>query len=859
MAFQSLLNLGFFASIATIVDIIPKVVYFLYAMISSGVDAMQAMVRKLAGLDVYYQASTGNPVAETDPLTEFIYGILGIGDNAAMYQGLNTVFWSLAIFGLIILVVATIVAIIKSHYNEDTAGTSPWKYVYTAIKAIFTFVIIPVAVVVGMQFSSFILKTLDTITAGGSSAEQLETTFGSDAREIFRGETIANTDSVSYTYYDFFGSGDPCNSTTFSGMLFKASMYSANRARNGGVSISNYQQIRTSEGQIFGVEEVLSNIQSSEDRQEYVASQIDYAFANNLQLNTAISYSQAKSWVGDGAPVAGFTDLFAMGKTSIGSFSKYDVCAVWLFYNLWQQNFIVEFAAGFFVFAIMISIIIGLMSRLIKGAALFLLYPSLLGLAPMDNFKAFKSWGQNFLQQLLMAFGSIIGINLLLLILPYVQNIEFFEADIINLIINVVILITGLIMAKDFISLVSGFIGGADANNVGGSMKGEVGAQIKKGAGITAKAGLGTAKVLGGAALATGKLAGKAGAAAGRGLATATARKRANKNLKKANEITAKMQNMDPQTRQSLIQEATLNKKMIDNTMAGKYNGNGNMMKAGEAGEKAYNRAYQAAIRDGKSEEEAKNIAESKKRSAIERSLYKNDTRFKNRADAINEWTSQKHDRDNAKAKAEEIAEKYHLKKDENTGQYDRQVSLGSEFRGFLKNTGSGIKNGLNDTFRVSVGKDENGNDIKTGLFTKEGMAGLGKHIADEFNQASSWKNVGKSIADSFMKTLAETTGGFGLDKGIASATDILKQSLTFQGGVFRPAPPPTDIVQRQAHEDQKTAAKASQDLAKQQLELMKDFLKGQNTQNQRLEEMNRGITELSKNNPPPTDSGKRD
>ena len=853
MAFQSLLNLGFFASIATIVDIIPKVVYFLYAMISSGVDAMQAMVRKLAGLDVYYQASTGNPVAETDPLTEFIYGILGIGDNAAMYQGLNTVFWSLAIFGLIILVVATIVAIIKSHYNEDTAGTSPWKYVYTAIKAIFTFVIIPVAVVVGMQFSSFILKTLDTITAGGSSAEQLETTFGSDAREIFRGETIANTDSVSYTYYDFFGSGDPCNSTTFSGMLFKASMYSANRARNGNVSISNYQQIRTSEGQIFGVEEVLSNIQSSEDRQEYVASQIDYAFANNLQLNTAISYSQAKGWVGDGAPVAGFTDWFAMGKTSIGSFSKYDVCAVWLFYNLWQQNFIVEFAAGFFVFAIMISIIIGLMSRLIKGAALFLLYPSLLGLAPMDNFKAFKSWGQNFLQQLLMAFGSIIGMNLLLLILPYVQNIEFFEADIINLIINVVILITGLIMAKDFISLVSGFIGGADANNVGGSMKGEVGAQIKKGAGITAKAGLGTAKVLGGAALTAGKPLAKAigkGVGAGaRGLYRTTwgkhtAVKKANKNKEKAAKLSEALTDGDNKVLRNKTQMAD----MIENTSKT----NMNAVRAG-------NKAYQDARMSGASEEEAEKAKQKASHDYAKGFLEKNSSEYQKlmqettKIEGSRVKTEKKYNK--AKGKEERLTGIYSLSTD-SKGNYDKA----NKSRGRLAFEGL-VKDPVFAAGK-SIGKDAKnfGIGVKNSVGDLKGkFAGLGKHIADEFNQASSWKNVGKSIADSFIKTLAETTGGFGLDKGIASATDILKQSLTFQGGVFRPAPPPTDIVQRQAHEDQKTAAKASQDLAKQQLELMKDFLKGQNTQNQRLEEMNRGITELSKNNPPPTDSGKRD
>ena len=90
----STLNLGLWGKIGTILDIFPKVIYLLYASVSSAVDALQALIRKLAGLDFYYQTVAGetNLVANTDPLTEFIYGILGFGDSAPVYQALNTVF-----------------------------------------------------------------------------------------------------------------------------------------------------------------------------------------------------------------------------------------------------------------------------------------------------------------------------------------------------------------------------------------------------------------------------------------------------------------------------------------------------------------------------------------------------------------------------------------------------------------------------------------------------------------------------------------------------------------------------------------------------------------------------------------------
>ncbi|MBP3345141.1 MAG: hypothetical protein J6K97_02940, partial [Clostridia bacterium] len=98
-----LLKLDFFDKVSTIVDIIPKLIYFLLTAFMSAIDALQNMVRKLAGLDMYYVVEAGSnnltEVAQTDPLTEFVMGILGMGDSAPLYRGLNTVFWSLAIFG----------------------------------------------------------------------------------------------------------------------------------------------------------------------------------------------------------------------------------------------------------------------------------------------------------------------------------------------------------------------------------------------------------------------------------------------------------------------------------------------------------------------------------------------------------------------------------------------------------------------------------------------------------------------------------------------------------------------------------------------------------------------------------------
>ena len=498
-----LLGMSFFDKIGTFFDIIPKIIYFLSAVFLSAIDVLQCLIRKLAGLDVYYVKQAGTTdleaVAKNDPLSEFVYGILGMGDSAALYKGLNTVFWSLTVFAIICLAVTTMIAIIKSHYNEDVGATSPWKYIYTAIKAVFTFAIVPFAVIIGMELASWTLQTLDSITAGSATEEAIVSTYGNQAAKAFEAGTLDGDDTKYYSRYDFFGAGMITSSTPFSGMLFKACSYDASRARAASEFADVVCELETTDGnKIFG--------QTGDTSATVIADQIDYAFMNNLRFSDdGYSVTAVQTHlVGAGVKYWEATDFInGLGRYTKG-FSKWNVGFVWMFYNLWSYNFIVAFGGGVTIMGIMLSVIIGLMSRLMKGAVLFLIYPALLGIAPLDNFKAFKSWTSQFIQQVMMAFGAIIGMNLTLLVLPYVQNIRFFNIAVVDNIVNIVLVMTALMMMKDIISMISAFAGGADANNVGSGLKGEVGKAIATGAkvagvtGVAATAGVGALAVKGG-------------------------------------------------------------------------------------------------------------------------------------------------------------------------------------------------------------------------------------------------------------------------------------------------------------------------------------------------------------------------
>ena len=478
-------------------DYIPKIMYFLYAAVASCLDAMQLLMRRLAGLDVYYvnrdtggivSSGTGSAVSG-DPVMEFIYGILGIGENAGSYQALNTTFWSLAIFAVIVLVVSTMIALIKSHYQEDGAKTAPLQYIYTAIKAILTFCIVPFAVIIGLMTSNFLLSTLDSITAGSGTEEALVGIYGPEATTLLRAHTDENGNRY-YSRYDFFGFGEAANSTTFSGALFKAAAYEANRVRIGEIgseSGGDFTGIYNFNG-LFGSGS--SGYAAATDKREYVAYQIDYAFQNNFDLvgfggHAMEIYASQK---GPDLTTAFLTissiDVFGIAGF-VNNFSKYNVGLVWAYYNLWKFNFMVGIASIIVCFGIFISIIIGLMSRLIKSIILFLIYAPTLGLAPMDDFGAFKKWRTEFIQQILMAFGSVIGMNIFFLVLPYINNIAFFNIYLIDAIVSVVVMVTGLMIIKSLISFFSGLVGGADALKEGDDIKGDLGKTLATSAKLT--------------------------------------------------------------------------------------------------------------------------------------------------------------------------------------------------------------------------------------------------------------------------------------------------------------------------------------------------------------------------------------
>ena len=253
--------------------IIPQYIYFFYTCIASVLDLFQFVLRKLVGLDSYY---VNGVETEGDMLSQFIDSILGLNGS---YSALNTVFWSLVIFGAIVLVVGLIISLIKAHYNYNEKKSRPAFILGKGLKALSTFALVPLVTVFGIYISNILLKALDSITSSSSSGDTASVYANSSGNysQIFKADED-EWGNQTYLSYDFFGSHAPTGHQSFSGLLFQAAAYNSNRVRYGGYTASRAGDAWTDCG-IFN-----SNLSNEEARTEDVANMIDYAFANNLTL-----------------------------------------------------------------------------------------------------------------------------------------------------------------------------------------------------------------------------------------------------------------------------------------------------------------------------------------------------------------------------------------------------------------------------------------------------------------------------------------------------------------------------------------------------------------------------------------------
>lgn len=464
--------------------------YLITTSFFSILDVLQLLFRKLAGLDSYYIQtggiesagdiiSGGQTVQQTGDIVEEF--ILGIFTNK--YPILYNVFWSFIILGIIMLFLTTIIALIRNEYTPEKDGSnSKSKVIGRSIKALLSFAIVPVVVFFGVYLCNILLRALDAITSG-SSTDAL----GMPTTNLAQYSRSDEGGGDSYIAYSLFGFKIATNTTPFSGVAFKASAYRANRARLSDefVQLLNTNEITNWDGTFAGTDA------------ETIATYIDTAFANNVRFRNEYTLDYGSSYQENNnlwsLDIISGADGLASSVDPFDTLDRYRVGVVWYYYDLWQFDFLVAWAIVISMLTVFINIIFGLMKRFFEVIGLFLVSPPVVALMPLDDGAAFGKWKGRFISKMLGAYGAVVGMNIMFIILPYIYRIKFFNIGIVDAIIQSLFIIVGLVSVKSFIALMSEIAGGDDVQKAGSEIAKDIGATVQKaGAAAVKVAGLAT-------------------------------------------------------------------------------------------------------------------------------------------------------------------------------------------------------------------------------------------------------------------------------------------------------------------------------------------------------------------------------
>lgn len=477
-----------------LLSFIPKTFYQLLTPVYAVIDAIQWIMRKIAGLDTIYKFN-GQTNVQGDIVMQFM-NMIFTGSSPV----LSNIFWSMIILGVLMLILTTMIAVVRSEYTAtDAKSASKGKIIGNSLKALASFAIVPIVCFFGMFLCNVILQALDKVSTGSTSVTQstINTTY-------FKSERTTSGDET-YNNYTFFGFTVPTTTTPISGLVFKAAAYSANRAR---INDSFYNKMLNNDK--ISANGAFTQNKGTDSNSAYQNCWLmDEAFANCFQLKSRAYIDRAPFKTEHMFPVtlnAGVmiveNSLIAAGYTH---FDKNNTALVWYYYDLWSFDYIIALGALVVVTVLLLYLVFGLIKRIFELTILFLVAAPIASLMPLDGGNALKKWREKFVAKTIGVYGPIVGLNLFFVILALLQSLELTGIAIIDKIVNLLFTIAGLAMVKDFTKMLSEIIGGEDTMGAGADKAKEIGATAAK-VGKTAAAFAG----VGGAVMKAGSLTSKA-------------------------------------------------------------------------------------------------------------------------------------------------------------------------------------------------------------------------------------------------------------------------------------------------------------------------------------------------------------
>lgn len=151
--------------------------------------------------------------------------------------------------------------------------------------------------------------------------------------------------------------------------------------------------------------------------------------------------------------------------------SIYDHYHVEIHYQLWGINYLTLVVGGIFMLYVLVSLAFAMIRRMFILLMLFIISPALCAMYPLDDGSAAGQWKKTFIKETIGAYSAVAGMNLFFSLLPLIDKIEYgATGGLLAGLTELFLLVAGLFVVKEFISLIGGYIGSDDAFSKGNSL-----------------------------------------------------------------------------------------------------------------------------------------------------------------------------------------------------------------------------------------------------------------------------------------------------------------------------------------------------------------------------------------------------
>ena len=131
---------------------------------------------------------------------------------------------------------------------------------------------------------------------------------------------------------------------------------------------------------------------------------------------------------------------FIQGVNGFDYFSTSDVKS---FFDLEEMDYLIGYLSGIVVLVLIALSLFSFVERVVGIVFLFIVSPLSMSTTPLDDGARFKLWRDQVINKYLIAYGSLLSINIFMLLVRTIQRVEFFDDSFLNQLARVAFIIGG--------------------------------------------------------------------------------------------------------------------------------------------------------------------------------------------------------------------------------------------------------------------------------------------------------------------------------------------------------------------------------------------------------------------------------